>query len=89
MGERCSGGSNGLGLDSGRSYVGVSSGEIEFVLVGRVAWMGVRGNGRDIKRGGGETLEPCDAHGCLVRQEGRERVSERASEQVSERGMCM
>ena len=46
--ERCPGGSNGLGLDSGRTYVGVNSGEVECVLVGRVGWMGVGGNGKDI-----------------------------------------
>ena len=55
-------------------------GEVEFVLVERLRCMRVGGDGKDIKRGGGEILKPCDAHGCLA--------ATRVGGQVSERSMC-
>lgn len=54
----------GVGLESRVSWCGL--GETEFVLVERLRWAGVGGNGKDMKSGGGETLEPGDAHGCLT-----------------------
>ena len=54
----------GVGLESRVSWCGLR--EVEFVLAERLGWVGVGENGKNIKRGGGETLEPCDVHGCLA-----------------------
>ena len=55
---------------------GCADGEV--VLMERLRWMGVGGNRKDVKRGGGETSKPCDAHGCLAAKRVEGQLSERS-----------